>query len=238
MSEKHNTLSHFSVSRIRRLIPVAVASVLAVSFMAGYLAGVPGGVPSAYAACGTVRTCAFDGTVTSALQVTHVTTDPGVVVVEPDNGETWSIQATWAVPSGINFACPCTSASATVTADVTWTGSGWNVTCTGCAAGGIEAVSICDAGSCGGLTHGWAYKLIVDVADSIAINCFFGTDLGFVTSVAYTTTSVDDGDIIDSCAETQAVSPTSQTFNATDNGSFECTYDCNQSGAATSIFYQ
>lgn len=57
----------------------------------------------------------------------------------------------------------------------------------------------------------------------------------------FTTTSVDDGFTIDNsdCSTTSTtVSPTSQTFTATDTGGFECDFACaNVTGPTVTITY-
>ena len=74
--------------------------------------------------------------------------------------------------------------------------------------------------------HGHAYVLKLDILQTTV-----GGDLN---SVVYTTDSVDDGDTLNSScsSEVSAVSPTSQTFAATDT-TFPCSLDCNQDTAVT-----
>jgi len=146
--------------------------VLAIAAGGAYLFGVPSDVPPVCAACGSDPNCTPpDGTVTSALAVTHVEQDGmNLVPVEPDTGETWSITATWSTDFGEPPGCDCENGpTATVTAQVDWTDStGWSVSCTGCSQQGwIRSVSVCNAASCGGvsdLDNGWGYKLLLDIA--------------------------------------------------------------------------
>jgi len=164
--------------------------------------------------------------------------------VEPNNGDTWTVTARYQKTS-VPTACDCTTFTAVATVDVTWTGSAWSASCTaGCAAGGpIYGVSVCTVSSCSsGATHSWEYELIVDVDNNlIGVVCLPG---GFnnarLYQVDYDTSVVDDGDTINvgNCTETAAVSPTSQTWSASDTGSFECTFTCAAAtGPSVSIVY-
>lgn len=225
---------------------LTILAVLVLSFVVGALAGIPAPLPNVQAAaCGVAVNCGTDATVTSALQVTHTTNDASPIPVEPDDSETWDIKAVWAVPFGGGFQCPCTEINATVSATVNWTGSSWSVSCTGCnnTTGPIRSVSVCAVDGCtsGFTSHGWAYKLIVDVDDANVRFCtlLLGNEPAFLDRVEYTTTSVDDGDKINTgtCAENGAVSPTSQTWTATDTGSFECAFNCNATPVYTGISY-
>jgi hypothetical protein len=105
--------AHLSVRLGRTRL--TVLAILVLSFVVGVLAGIPAPVPSAHAAaCGGAVNCGMDATVTSALQVTHATLDASPILVEPDSGETWEVNAVWAVPFGGAFQCPCTEVNATV----------------------------------------------------------------------------------------------------------------------------
>lgn len=213
-----------------------------VAFVGGSALGWSGAVSSstrvAYAVCGTFIGCGGgDGTVTSALDVRHVegptiNGDP----VEPDDGESWEIEAVWAGLSGTS--CACTETSASVSADVTWTGSAWTVSCTGCnpSTGPIRSISICHIDGCTNMdTHSWEYRLIVDVDSTVGALCG-----RYLNRVIYTTTSIDDGDVIDTndCTEASSVSPATQTVSATDYGAFECAFNCSGTAATATIAYE
>jgi hypothetical protein len=92
-------------------------------------------------------------------------------------------------------------------------------------------VSVCDSAECGNYANGWEYRLIVDIAITD------GAD--FLSDVVYTTTSVSNGNLVDSsqCTERGSVSPTGQTFSATDGGGFECAFSCSASGPSVTITY-
>jgi hypothetical protein len=97
----------------------------------------------------------------------------------------------------------------------------------------INSVNICDTGSCGSSSNGWSYKLVVDLDDI--------DGEGFsLSDVVYTTTSVSNGNLVDvgQCSEGSSVSPTSQTFSATDATFFECAFSCDATGASMTITYQ
>lgn len=94
---------------------------------------------------------------------------------------------------------------------------------------------MCDiSGTCASTTGPRAYRLKVDITDP-----FSGPNN--LQSVVFTTTAVDDGFTIDNsdCSTTTTtVTPTSQTFTATDNGGFECDFACaNITGPAVTITY-
>jgi hypothetical protein len=118
------------------------------------------------------------------------------------------------------------SATATIRVDWDQTNNEWDVTCTsGCnsLSGPIFGVSICDDDHClqtTGVWHSWAYTLELEVDDHRVI-CS-PTRNAYLDRVVYTTTSIDDGDVLTSvasgCTEDFAVQPTSQTFSVTDTG--------------------
>ena len=183
----------------------------------------------AAAACRTLwPACApggLDPTRTSTLRVDHRETPSGDLV-EPDTGETWDI----AVHHSPLAPGPCNDVITNVIADVTRTATGWTVTCTGCAplGGPVLSIGICDdSSSCSTDIHGHAYVLKLDIVAALPT----GEQLN---SVVYTTDSVDDGDTLNSTcsSEVTSVSPTSQTFTATDT-TFPCSLDCNQDTAVT-----
>jgi hypothetical protein len=159
-------------------------------------------------------------------------------VVEPDDGETFTLLGTWA-SDNVGLVCVCSTTTASVSAAVSWTGSAWSVICTGCDAtnGPFYALAICTIDSCtSGATHSWTYRLTADIDDAVTI-C--ATDVAYLYSVSYTTTAVDDGDdvFLGNCTEVAAVSPTSQTWQATDFGTFECSFNCSVTGASMTITY-
>lgn len=230
---------------MHRRVSLKVAAVFLASVALGW--GMAPGNPDVdvvHAACGTATTYGSDATVTSALQVAHLVLEPSIVPVEPDDSETWDIKAVWATQFAA--ACNCQEIDSTVSTTVTWTGSTWSASCTGCDAtnGPIRSVSVCPVDSCtiGPATHGWSYKLIVDVELQAERYCVLNNtnEATYLVRVEYTTTEVDPGDIIDTveCDEVGAVSPTSQVWTATDYGSFECAFNCDSTGASTAIFYE
>ncbi len=76
-----------------RYITPAVSLFLASLALGWTFAPLNPGVDVVSAACGVGVNCGADATLTSALQVTHNTTDPSPIPVEPDSGETWNINA-------------------------------------------------------------------------------------------------------------------------------------------------
>jgi hypothetical protein len=235
--------------RVNNKLRLVVMTILVVTVAAGAaLAGAPLKVPPVCAACaGVLPQCQQgDDTLTSRLDVSH-TTEAVTLPVEPDDGETISITAVWATPYDIlPSSCQCQEVSAQASATVTWTGNAWSLSTSGTSPlGPIFSISLCagdDTDSCtdGDTTHSWAYSLIVDVARTNGYWCVpaMWWRTGNLHRVVYTTTSVDDGDVIDeTCAEAGAVSPTSQSWSATDYGPWECAYDCDASGASMGVLY-
>ena len=170
---------------------ILFVSILTTALIGGALAGWSIASPTqlqvdpVYAACKVAwPACAGgDWTRTSTLMVDHKTTAVSPAPVEPQTGETWSIAVHHSPPPGN----PCIDTTTTVTADVDWVdGTGWTVSCTGCNAinGPVFQIGICDESSCDDYEAG-AYVLRVDIA---AV-----TGHGNLSSVVYTTTSVDDG---------------------------------------------
>ena len=210
---------------------------------------------TAGAACGVPLTaCALQNQWhVSTAQVYHYDqVDTHIIPVEPDDIDSWEITSVHSTASGVSpVGCRCVDYSASVTADVQWTGNGWSVSCTGCDGnyGPIYDVSLCEEAGCGGSSvppeyHGWAYKLLVKVADTRANMC--SGNAAYLTSVSYETTAVDDGDRLDvspgNCQEVAAVTPTSQSWGDTDAGpfnSYRCPFSCtdNNDGPQISIIY-
>jgi hypothetical protein len=214
-----------------------------------FMLAVPLGV--VYAQCGTQVSCLMDDTVTSTAHITHYgwDGDAWAIPVEPDTGETWSVTAYWRTTNTIALPayCRCTSEmSSTVTVDVDWS-SGWQASCTGCSSTGlIRDVDVCTDDGCGdGYDHSWAYSLIADIQKQNGYYSCWVQGQEYLASrtlerVTYTTTSVDDGDEIDtqSCSEDSSVSPTSQSWSTTDSTTFECDFDCDAAGPSLSLRYQ
>jgi hypothetical protein len=213
-----------------RILAVAGGMVV---LLGGFLVGLPHKTPPPVlaASCQPAhQTCAggLDPTKTAVLTVSHQASGP--VWVEPNTGETWDIAATW---NSAGVICPNpTIEVAAVTVD--WNGSGWTLSNKNLTAHIVD-IQVCDvSGSCGTAVGPRAYKFRIDVKDP-------GPGGQNLQSVAFTTTSVDDGLTIDNSnctTTTTAVSPTSQTFSATDYGSFECDYACaNVTGPSLTITY-
>jgi hypothetical protein len=222
-----NSLSN-AIRAHGRILAVAGGTVV---LLVGFLAGLPqAGPPPVYASCQiTHGTCAGgDATRTGVIEVAHKTT--GVDWVEPNTGETWQIDVEWDPSNGV-----CTPHLEQANATVDWNGSGWSVS-NFVATANILNVTVCDiSGSCGSTAGPRAYALLVNLNDPIPVT------LQNLHSVTFTTTSVDGGFTIplNTCVTSStAVTPTSQTFTATDTGNFECAYACGSvSGASISLTY-
>lgn len=168
-------------------------------------------------------------------------TEPAVwTPVEPDDTDSWQITALYSTTNtAIPPNCQCNNYNVTATADVTWTGSAWSVSCTGCG-GPILSISVCPEAGCATedlppVDHSYAYKLVARVSEARLDQC--GVNDAFLLGVTFTTTAVDDGDKLEDCAETDAVSPISQTWTATDVNT-SCNSSCSSvAGPQIDIIY-
>jgi hypothetical protein len=207
-----------------------------VVLMGGFLAGLPRGsvepvlaataCQAAHPACGVFYR-------TAALDVSHYA-EAHTRPVEPNTGESFSITAYWNTAGPP----PCFEISETATVDVYWTGSAWALANKSTTTN-ITDIQVCSGNACGSQYdgHAWSYRLIARVTDPVV--------LGFIPhnlrQVVFTTTSVDDGYVIDeNCDLSTAVSPTAQSWSATDSGSngFECGFSCSNSGPSMTILYE
>jgi hypothetical protein len=200
--------------------------------VAGFLAGAPNAANTVYAAAckGMNIPLCLQGYRTAAVDVQHVV--PGGVSdtpVEPDDGETWNITAYWntAVP-------PCLEQSETASATVSWNGAGWSLSNKSTTAHILD-IDVCDTNDWCDTedTHGYGYRLIAKVVDPLPLAYN-------LRQVVFATTSVDDGYELDTsnCTLGSSVSPTSQSFSATDLGAWECGYSCSSSGTSLQITYE
>ncbi len=227
----------------RVLLVTAVLGVVALGL--GLLAGLPrADVSPVYASHVQNYLCGggLDVTKTSAMYVDHLTGPHyggGPTVVEPDTGESWQITAYWEPTGGGG------SYDETAYVTVDWDGSAWvtsNVTTTT----NIVAISVCPGNTCdagGGDVHGWSYKIIVNINDPKAGSAYN------LSHVNYATTSVDDGYTVEDPTQTQgpcylgtAVSPTSQSFHASDSEAYwdsdRCPFDCTVDGGSVTLYYE
>lgn len=172
-----------------------------------------------------------DNTKTGVLDVRHFKNN-GTTEIEPTTGESWEITAHWnPAPGGLS----CAGSHETASVDVDWNGTSWalsNMSLTT----NIVGISVCDiSGGCATTTGARAYRLLVDVNDPLPNNYN-------LQEVSFATTAVNNGvefDMMIPCAVTaNTVTPTTQTFAASDNSSFECGFNCNATGAVVTIVYQ
>jgi len=227
----------------------------------------PGGTEvapvAATAGCGVAWNvdCGLDYTVTSALDVSHVVDEGGYLTpVEPGSTETLTVTAYYQTPDdpdfppgpppppGIPAVCRCNQLSTTVTAQLTWTGSQWTVSCTGCnsVSGPIYQLSICgdDDQTCtaGETGHSSGYRLLVDAARQWSrYTCpANGNPYDYLDRVTYSTSSIPNGSEIDmdNCTLGSSVIWTGSEDGATDYGSFECSFDCTATGASLTLLYE
>ncbi len=242
------------MSRRMALSAVVSVTVLAVVTVSGIVISnrTPPAPPPACAECGpSYIPCTPDQTTrTSAVTVTHLTTDASLPV-EPDDTDTFTVAARYAYPyTPGNPTCSCTGKTYTATVEVRWIGSGWSATCTsGCDPnnGPIRSVCVCDVDSCAVPPnvipeHGWTYKLLVavDARASTTPVC----PRGNISKVDYTVADLDDGNIIDTsdCSEGTAVSYDEEisTGGVTDSPVMDtsrCPWSCYTPGASLTLYY-
>jgi hypothetical protein len=237
----------------RRIVLAAVviaALVLATGLTTGLLSTPPSRtLPITYAInCQEANdTCLNDLTKTSALEVDHVKTGGGggTGYVQPITGETWEITARWVKEQPCQ---PGDDLEEQASVDVSWNGNNW-VLSNEQTTDNILDIDICQGWECTGSggSHSWNYTLIVDVNDPETQT---GNDYNLMY-VRYDTTSVDDGKEIMFTGGSYVVcdrlgystlSPTSQTFSATDVPgkwqSSRCPFDCDISGTSVVLYYQ
>jgi len=212
-----------------------------ISFMAAFVAAFSfGTAEDLYAACGVAPTgsCLTEDSTMAGVVVEHETT--GGAPVRPNDTDSWDITATHSTTFGASPpGCICQDYTSQVTATVTWTGSAWSASCTGCAwpQGPILSVTACDAST---RCPGTAYRLVARVKRTRFAIC--SANNAHLTSVLFQTSAVDDGIELTSqdvggCSTVGAVSPTSQTFGGLDLA-FGCNLNCTSvAGPLVTITY-
>lgn len=83
---------------------------------------------------GGVGNCLLEQSTMAGVVVDHFSSvDSNIVPVEPDNVDSWVITATHSTVTGAGGGtCSCKDYISSVSATVSWTGSSWSVSCTGC----------------------------------------------------------------------------------------------------------
>ena len=231
--------------RLSRRVSIALAVLLSAAVLVGLRFDELTRAPSVAAqpTCGS-QNCG-GGVAYSALDVNHTyTSGMNVHPVEPDDTDTFDVEVRYlGLYDMFNPTCSCKEVLENVSVSVTWTGSGWSASCTGCnaMAGPVYGVTVCDRASCGSLSHGWGYRLQVQIDDSVLV-CTGGLqNPGFLNQVTYTADTIDDGHVIDTsgCLEGASVVWVSPVVvQATDSGPFECASSCNNTGASLTLTYQ
>ena len=216
----------------RRLLTIFAASTFAVA--AGFATVAVPEPETAAAACSVANGgCGMDPTKTAVLDVSHL---KGTKKMEPDSTTSWDIQATWRPVFFPGETCADLQEIANV--DVSWNGSSWvlsNQTLTA----NIVGISVCALSSCDIVdSHSSEYRLYVNVNDPGPLSA--GGNVGWIKAVTFTTTDESDAEPLDVTTCTLSgvsFSPLSSSYSATDNGVFECSYDCTQTGASVTITY-
>lgn len=202
------------------LFPVAIALGMALSFTSLLNPSVRQGsvLPVLAANCSHPANynCGFGTTRTSGLSVNHVDGSGGSVT--PNGSTNWNITAQWC-PT-----LPGAEVTETATCTVTWNGSAWSLTNVNLT-NNITAITLCTTTTCQS-ANSVGYMLLVQLNDPLAPG---GQNLSLVT---YATTSVPNGN---KCLGGSSVSPTSQSFSATDTvssgDSNRCAYSCSYGGS-------
>lgn len=224
-----------------RILVLLVAAFLASTALGWTMMPTNPDVKVADAACSIAGNCGMDPTKTAALTVNHQTTGGDPVL--SDVGETWVLTATWSSDVFAPLGCTCQDMfTATATAAVTYSSmTGWAVNCTGCGAF-IQNLGICQSGQgCDNAAGDLGYTLTADIL-TLRVNttCNMTPTNAYLQKVVFRSTVVDDGITVDDtdCSAGSAVSPTSQTWSATDTGGFECAFSCSTNmGASVTILY-
>jgi len=239
--------------RLRALILAAVLGISAglvygllplVPFSGGLATFVPSApVASAQPFCGQNPACGVDQTVTSALDVHH-RVYPGAITDDPvqlNDDELVTITVYWLTLPNIG-PCSCSQqVSRSVTIQPTLSGSSWSGACSGCNAGGpIYDVVICDINSdnCQSLDNDYRLNVDIDKLFGLVPTGPCSMNPLYINRVEYTITNVSNGDDYDAshCVVGSAVSPTTNSFSATDFGAFECAFDCETGPSLTVTF--
>lgn len=186
-----------------------------------------------FAACQSAnQACQSDATKTAVVDVSNVTVGGGgtiVDLIEPSGATSWTISGYWGEAPGGN----CTDVVENATVDVTWNGSTW-VTSNFVGTAHINAAAACALWTCTNVgTHSYKYRLYVDVTDPI------GAPTKHLRQVVFQATSVPNGTDYGAvtCAAGSSHTPAASSYSATDSGSFECTYNCSQTGTTLNIVY-
>jgi hypothetical protein len=186
---------------------------------------------SAVAACGSAnQNCGLDTTKTAVLDVSHL---DGAVAVEPTSTTSWDIVATWSpvYVTGLD----CNDHTETASVDVSWSGSAWTLSNKSTTTNIVD-IQVCALSTCDTVDdHSSQYRLYVDVTDPVIVG-----RVRHLQQVAFSTTSESDGKQLNTSTCTlglSTLSPDSASYSAVDSGSFECSYDCTQTGAAVTITY-
>ena len=215
----------------RRYIAALVVALALAGVIAVFVGGSPTDIDSAHAAaCKSPNPSCLWGYRTAAVDVAHIV--PGAASgtpVEPDDGETWNITAYWNTWFPI-----CHEQSETASVTVSWTGSNWVISGKTTTAHIID-INVCDTNDFRDSqdTHSYGYRLTAKVVDPVSPN-------HNLRQVVFTTTSVDDGQELDTstCVLGTSVSPTSQSFSATDSSPWGCGYSCSNVGTSVQITYE
>lgn len=192
--------------------------------------------------CGVPAFCTNDPGVTSAIYVDHQLVSDSSTKVEPHGIETWTIGAEWWTSVGGDPSCTHIGAlDDSIIVEVSFDGGVWGANCIGCDStnGPFFQVSICGV-ECneGDESHGYAYKLIVDIKD-VRLGPSIGV-VAFLTKVTYGLGPVPDGQVInlEHCTLDSNVTFVSSGGTNTDTGSFECAFNCDATGAYVALTYE
>lgn len=224
----------------RRILLGCAAVIAVLALAAGFMAGAPNGVDVVYAAAcqATNGVCSggWPWSRTAAVDVSYLVPNGGGggtsdMPVEPSGNTTWNITAYW---NSTGF-LPCYEHSETASVTVSWSGTGWTLSNKNTTTN-ITDIDICAEDTCSEEdTHSHGYRLSAEVGDALWLGRTHN-----LRQVVFATTAVSDGYELDTalCELDDAVTVTSQSFSATDSGTFECHYSCDNSGTTLDITYE
>lgn len=208
-------------------------AILASLFVAAFIAGgtaVQWMTPPqpVFAACHAANgSCGLDPTKTAVVDAAYFIQGlSSVTPVEPGSATSWTIDAYWGPPSG---GANCNDEFQQATVDVAWNGSNW-VASNFVGTNDILGLGVCNLVSCG--SHASAYRMYADISDP-------STNGNNLRQVVFTAVTVPNGTDFNSgtCALGSNRTPTASSFNATDSGSFECSFSCTATGATLNLTY-
>jgi hypothetical protein len=167
--------------------------------------------------------------------------------IQPNTGESVRITVTWRTTAAGTI-CNCTDHIETTDINVNWNPATELWDCTNCGAPGAGSPDILDVKLCsptnysclhssGGTPptytrYAWVYGIKVKVNHTVPLDCDTdGIRAFYLHHVTYQAYAINSGWPITDCTLGSSANPTTSMFQATDNGAFDCTEQCDGIGA-------